>query len=85
MHWALGVGGEELADPRAQPTDSPGLPWAPCCPDQAQYLIWHSQQLCFQGAIAGIPFLARIPGRSSHSPSQGPTVGLVLHQETKQT
>lgn len=71
MLQALGVDGEQLADPGAWNADSPGLPWASHCLDQARYLIWHSQELCFQGAIAGFPFLAEVPGRSRQSPSQG--------------
>lgn len=68
MLGALGAGGEQLADPRARHADSPGLLWVPHCSARAQYLIWHSQELCFQGASAGIPFLAEVPGGAGKAP-----------------
>lgn len=63
--------GEMPANPKVQSTDSPGLPWVPRCPNKAWYLIWHSQELCFQGRLQEFPCQVEDPGRSRQSPSVG--------------
>ena len=77
----LGSGVKSWLTPELGNTDSPGLPWVPRCPDQARYLIWHAHRCGFQGATAGVPFLAWVLGRSRQSPSQGHRPG--SHQKTE--
>lgn len=70
---ALGSGVRSWLTPELGNTDSPGLPWVPCRPDQGRYLIWHSLGWCgFQGATAGVPFSGLGPWQEQAKPLTGP-------------
>lgn len=66
------------ANPKVQSTDSPGLPWVPRCPSKAWYLIWHSQELCFQGRLQESPARWRTRAGADKAP-QWAAVGLVFY------